>query len=112
LANEIWRDGFDVARGSASFAKMLADSAGPTVVSLTMFGGIRTDEGRIDLKRAGLFGVVTTARVLAIRHHVLERSTPARLAGVAALGRGEANLTAMVRAQALFLDLILRQQLI
>jgi signal-transduction protein with cAMP-binding, CBS, and nucleotidyltransferase domain len=77
-----------------------------------MLGRFRTENGRIDLKKTGLFGVVTTARVLAIRHHLLERATPARLAAIAALGRGGADdLDAMARAQALFLDLILAQQL-
>ena len=88
-----------------------SNSAGSVGESLTLFGGIRTDRGRIDLKKAGLFAIVTTARVLAIRHHILERATPARLSAIAALGRGEANLTEMARAQTVFLDLILRQQL-
>jgi DNA polymerase-3 subunit epsilon/CBS domain-containing protein len=49
---------------------------------------------------------------LAIRHHLVERSTPARLAAIAALGRGADNdLTALARAQGEFLDLILMQQL-
>ena len=33
--------------------------------------------GRIDLKKAGLFGIVSAARALAIRHHVAARPTPA-----------------------------------
>ena len=77
-----------------------------------MLGGIRTENGRIDLKRAGLFGIVTLARVLAIRHRLLERSTPARLAAAKALGRSEDDLTALTAAQADFLDLILSQQLV
>ena len=67
-------------------------------------------EGRIDLKKSGLFGIVSAARALAIRHHVAERSTPARLAGVQALGLGEADLDALVDAQRTFLELILAQQ--
>ena len=71
-------------------------------------GGFRTEQGRIDLKKAGLFGIVSAARALAIRHHVVERSTPARLAGVKALGLGgESDLDALIDAQALFLDLML-----
>jgi DNA polymerase-3 subunit epsilon/CBS domain-containing protein len=112
LAVEIWRDGFEFARGNAAFAKLLAEAAGGVAESITMFGGIRTDQGRIDLKKAGLFGIVTAARVLAIRHHILERSTPARLTAIAALGRSETNLTDMMQAQAVFLDLILRQQIV
>ena len=77
-----------------------------------MFGGFRTDEGRIDLKKRGLFGIVTAARVLAIRHHVVERSTPARLAGIKALGIGaESDLDALTRRSSVFSTCILAQQI-
>jgi DNA polymerase-3 subunit epsilon/CBS domain-containing protein len=111
LAQEIWRGAFDAAQGNVSFAKLLADANGETPVGLNFLGGMRTEDGRIDLKKYGLFGVVGTARVLAVRHHLLERSTPARLAAAAALGRGQNDLEAMSRAQALFLDLIVEQQI-
>lgn len=112
LANEIWRAGFDAAEGNAAFAKLLAEAAGETESGLNMFGGIRTENGRVDLKKTGLFAIVTSARVLAIRHHLLKRSTPARLAAIAALDRGGGqDLDAVQRAQAEFLDLILAQQL-
>ncbi|HWK95606.1 MAG TPA: DUF294 nucleotidyltransferase-like domain-containing protein [Pseudolabrys sp.] len=111
LANQIWRAGFDAAEGNVMFAKLLAEAGGEVSPGLTMLGGIRTESGRIDLKRAGLFGIVTLARVLAVRYHFVERSTPARLAAAAALGRGGADLDALGRAQATFLDLILAQQL-
>lgn len=112
LANDLWRGAFDAAQGNATFAKLLVEAAGGVEAGVNMLGGFRTENGRIDLKKTGLFGVVTSARVLAIRHHLLERATPARLAAIAALGRGGADdLDAMARAQALFLDLILAQQL-
>lgn len=111
LATELWRSGFDVAQGNAGFAKLLADASDAASPSVTMFGGIRTENGRIDLKRAGLFGIVTLARVLAIRHHWLERTTPARLAAAMELGRSQDDIAALLRAQADFLDLILSQQL-
>lgn len=112
LADALWRSGFDAARGQAGFAKLLAEAAGGVAPGVGLFGNFRTDQGRIDLKKAGLFGVVTTARVLAIRHHVVERSTPARLAGVKALGiGGEADLDALAEAQGVFLDLTLHQQI-
>jgi DNA polymerase-3 subunit epsilon/CBS domain-containing protein len=112
LANEICLAGFNAAQGNAGFAKLLAEAGGEVVPGLTMFGGIRTENGRIDLKRAGLFGIVTAARVLAIRHHLLERSTPARLKAFAALGHhGTGDLDVLARAQENFLDLILVQQL-
>ena len=110
LANEIWRYGFDTAEGNAGFAKLLAEAAGPGESGLTFLGGFATENGRIDLKRTGLFAIVTTARVLAVRHHILARSTPARLAGLAALDKGASDLEALSSAHAVFVDLILAQQ--
>ena len=111
LANEIWRYGFDAAKGNAGFAKLLAEAAGRIESGLTFLGGFASENGRIDLKRTGLFGVVTTARVLAIRHHIMERSTTARLAGLAALDKGTSDLEALSNAHAVFVDLILAQQI-
>ena len=111
LANEIWRHGFDAAEGNAGFAKLLAEAAGPGQSGLTFLGGFATENGRIDLKHTGLFGIVTTARVLAIRHHILERSTPARLTRLAALDKGTSDLEALSNAHAVFVDLILAQQI-
>ena len=49
---------------------------------------------------------------MAIRHHVMERSTPARLAGVKArVHVSETDLDALDEAQGVFLDLILSQQI-
>ncbi len=112
LSETLRREAFDMAKGRADFAKLLVEAAGPVESGLTWLGGIRTEDGRIDLKRTGLFGVVSAARALAIRHHVVERSTPARLEGVKAKGLGsESDLDALVAAQGTFLDLILAQQI-
>jgi DNA polymerase-3 subunit epsilon/CBS domain-containing protein len=112
LCNALWRGAFDAARGQTGFAKLLAESAGDIASGLGLFGRFKTSNGRIDLKMSGLFGVVTTARVLAIRHPVVERSTPARIAGIKALGIGSAaELDALSEAQVTFLDLIVAQQI-
>jgi CBS domain-containing protein len=111
LATTVWREGFDRAAGALTFAKLLAETAGATAPALNWFGGFKTVQGRIDCKKSGLFGIVSAARALALRHHVVERATPARLAGVKALGLGEADLDALIDAQATFLDLILAQQM-
>ena len=112
LAESVWRTAFDAARGNAAFAKLLTESAGSREGGLNWFGRFKTDQGRIDLKKAGLFGIVNTARTLAIRHHVVERSTLARLAGLKALDRGaEADLDALADTQGTFIDLILDQQI-
>ena len=62
----------------------------------------------MDLKKVGLFRIVTVARALAIRHHVVRRSTLARLAGVKALAAGD--LDALIAAQETLIDLLLAQQ--
>jgi CBS domain-containing protein len=112
LCAEIWRDAFDAARDQIGFAKLLAEAAGGIESGLGFFGQFRTRQGRIDLKKTGLFGIVTTARVLAVRHHVMERSTPARIAGLKALGiGGDMDLEALVEAQGIFLDLLILQQI-
>jgi DNA polymerase-3 subunit epsilon/CBS domain-containing protein len=112
MAGALWRESFDRAQGELAFAKLLAEAAGTTEPGLNLFGNIRTSKGRIDLKRAGLFGIVTLARVLAIRHHVVERATRARIAGLQALDIGaEDDLDALVDAHGVFQDLILDQQI-
>jgi CBS domain-containing protein len=112
LCASLWRYAFDAARDQVGFAKLLAEAAGGVEQGLGFFGGFRTKQGRIDLKKTGLFGIVTTARTLAIRHHVVERSTRARLTGIKAMGIGAANdLDALIEAQETFLGLALAQQI-
>jgi CBS domain-containing protein len=111
LADEIWRQGFEAAKGQRAFAKLLVETAGPMPAGLNLFGGFRTDRGRIDLKKTGLFGIVSAARALAICHHIIERSTPARLRGIEALGRTTADdLQALGAAHQTLLELCLAQQ--
>jgi CBS domain-containing protein len=102
---------FAAAEGQVAFAKLLVEDI-RTPSSLTFLGSIRTEAGRINLKSAGLFGLVAAARALAIRYHVMERSTPARLAAVKALVQAsESDLDALGEAQGVFLDFIVSQQI-
>ena len=50
--------------GEVAFAKLLAESAGHARRDLISSGASRRQDGRIDLKRTGLFGIVTFARAL------------------------------------------------
>lgn len=112
IADTLWREAFDAARGQAGFAKLLVSAAEGRPSPLGWWGGFVVEQGRIDLKKHGLFPIVSAVRALAICHHVTERSTPARLAGIKALGLGmEADLEVLDEAHALFVDLVLRQQL-
>jgi CBS domain-containing protein len=111
LAETLWRAGFDTAAGQTMFAKLLAESAGSISPALGLFGRFLTNEGRVDVKKSALFGIVTTARVLAIRHHIVERTTPARLDGVRALKLGDdADLAALQDAHGALLDFLIDQQ--
>ncbi len=111
LAVVVRQAAFAAAEGQVAFVKLLVEDAG-IPASLKLFGGIRTAGGRIDLKKAGLFGIVAAARALAIRYQVVERSTPARLAGVKALvDASEPDLDALDEAQGIFLDLMVAQQI-
>lgn len=112
LADTLLRGAFDAADGNADFSKLLIEAAGTVETGRNWFGGFRTVNGRIDLKKAGLFGLVNVARGLAICHHVTKRSTPARLTGIKGWVRGsESDLDALVETHGLFLDLILKQQI-
>jgi DNA polymerase-3 subunit epsilon/CBS domain-containing protein len=112
LTTALRNEAYEIAAGEVGFAKLLAEAAGHTESGLGLFGRIRTEQGRIDLKKCGLFGIVTAARVLSIRHHIVERGTVARLEAIKALGIGAtADLDALVDAHGIFVDLILRQQL-
>lgn len=110
LAVAVRQAAFAAAEGQLAFAKLLVEGI-RIPASLTLFGGIRTEGGRIQLKAAGLFGLVAAARAMAIRYHVMERSTAARLAGVKArVHASQSDLDALGEAQSVFLDLILAQQ--
>jgi DNA polymerase-3 subunit epsilon/CBS domain-containing protein len=112
LGERLWRHGFDMAQGRPAFAKQLIAGLGAMPVARGWFGRLRTEQGRIDLKRSGLFGVVSIARALAVCHHVVERSTAARLSGLIERKLGlQSDLDALIDAQGTFLDLILRQQI-
>ena len=43
LADALWRDAFDAAKGEAGFAKLLAETAEPGPPALGWFGGLRTE---------------------------------------------------------------------
>jgi DNA polymerase-3 subunit epsilon/CBS domain-containing protein len=111
LAEDVWRNAYADAEGQVAFLKLLAESLAGFHPPLTVFGRLRTDEGRIDLKAGGLFPIVAGARLLSLRYGVRARDTPARLLGVRALEIGAGtDLERLVATHRLFVDLILRQQ--
>jgi DNA polymerase-3 subunit epsilon/CBS domain-containing protein len=112
LGERLRLQALDLARGNAAFAKLMLEAAGRPEAALKWSGGFRTENGRIDLKKAGLFSLVSTTRVLAIWHHVSERSTRGRLSALRSLlPHAAEDIDALFDAHAVFLEFILDQQL-
>ncbi len=112
LANTVRREAIDAAAGDAGILKLLAEPVGQVESGLTLFGRFRTQGGRLDLKRAGLFGIVAAVRALAVRYRILARSTSERIEEIMARSRaGETDLQNLAEAQGVFLDLVLDQQI-
>jgi signal-transduction protein with cAMP-binding, CBS, and nucleotidyltransferase domain len=99
------------AAGDRSLPKMMARQLQVPGLPLKLLGGFRTEAGRLDLKRHGLYPIVAGARVLALALGEAARGTLARLAAARAAERlNEADHDALVAAFKLFQELILRQQ--
>lgn len=113
LGEEIWAHAYTRGHGAPDFLKLLTEVARQRTPAFTLFGSIRIDEkGRIDLKKAGLMPIFTSARVLSIRHDVRARSTPERLRGVADLGIGSAQeIEEIIEAHRVIFGAMLSQQL-
>jgi CBS domain-containing protein len=79
---------------------------------LTLFGGLKTSDERLDIKRGGLFPIVHGARILALREGIMVRGTLNRLQALGEQGildRGMADNLA--EAFELFMQVRLSQQL-
>jgi len=113
LAEEIWNYAYTRGHEAPDFLKLMTEVARQRSPAFTIFGNIRVDgKGRIDLKKAGLMPIFTSARVLSIRHDVRAHSTPDRLRGVAARGIGsEQEIEEIIDAHRVILGAMLKQQL-
>lgn len=111
LGAELFDLSCEIGAANPVFAKLLGEKLFQPSNTFTMLGNIRTEDGRIDLKRHGLFPIVGAARALAIRHGIRRRSTRGRLEGLVAAGIGNADeMARLIEAQRLYLALMLEQQ--
>lgn len=113
LAETIWNYAYERAHGAPDFQNLLIENVRRRASPFTLLGGLRLDEnGRIDLKRAGLMPIFGSARVLSIRHDVRARSTADRLEGVSAKGIGTPEtVAAILEAQGELIGAVLAQQI-
>jgi len=113
LARNLMIDAYQRGSEATEFAKLLAGSTTSFSVPLNFFGGFKTEDGRVDLKKGGLFPIVSSARVLAIRHNLVKRSTGDRLQAILDLNIGaRGDITSMVEAHGVLLGHILAQQFV
>ena len=113
LARSVIAEAHAEASRAPAFAKLLAAASPQPPAAVGFLGGFRTDEGgRIDLKRAALLPIVSSARVLAIRHGIAERSTQERLQRLEETQKdGAADLAAIRAGHKAVLEAILAQQI-
>jgi DNA polymerase-3 subunit epsilon/CBS domain-containing protein len=112
LARKLWHRANRLANRSPGFLKQLAAAATDLRAPLGLFGNIKTEEGRVDLKMGGLLALVSGARILALRHGIEKRPTRDRLEGVKDAGIANADdLNDVMEAHAILLKEIVGQQL-
>jgi len=100
------------AASSRPFLALLGAQLTDMGAPLGLFGGFKTDEGRVDLKKGGLLPLVSAARVLALRDGSAALDTPGRLQAAVAAGHLNAEDAAGFRdAHELLLRLVLEQQI-
>lgn len=113
LADDLMQSALAVAAHTASFTQLMSVTAAQSENLIGWFGRFATDEdGRMDLKKNGILPIFATARVLALRHGLSQRSTLFRLEALR--GRKdvpERQLNAVLEAHEVLLGAILRQQL-
>lgn len=106
----------DEARQAAAAAPMLAKLLAADIDHFSppigLLRGIKTENGRVDLKIGGLFPIVAAARSLALRHGIDARGTAERLAALRDLKLGlESDLESLAAAHETIMAALLRQQL-
>ncbi len=112
LGRDLHRSVVTAAAQQPTFLALLADSVARMASPLAPLGRFRTEAGRVDLKRCGLFPLVSIARVLALQIGSVAHATPDRLREVAASGRMAAvDAERLLGIHRRLLSLILDQQM-
>ncbi len=112
LGDALMQEAREAAGRSLPFLSALSLHAAEFETPLGWFGRFKLEEGRIDLKKGGLMALFSTARVLALRFGIADRSTRGRLAAASEhLDHGKEAVGNLIEAHRIILNTILRQQL-
>ncbi len=102
----------EAAATSPRFLHAMAGTVSGMGTGLGLFGRFKTREGRIDIKLTGLLPLVSTVRLLALKHRVAVTGTAERLRALAAAGSlAEKDAATFVRGHALMVRALLLQQI-
>ncbi len=113
LANATLDYAFELGRESKQFIKLMSINACKNSPPIGLFSRFKLDDGRMDLKMGGIMSLFSTARVLAIKHGIRVRSTPARFAALSAeIGTMQTTLENLGEAHRIIFHTILEQQLL
>lgn len=113
LVDVLRADAIAAASRAIAFLQLMDMNAARANPPINWLGRFSLEEdGRMDLKMHGIMPIFSAARVLALRHALLDRSTAARLEGL----RGNpdisgGNLDGLLEAHQIMLNNILQQQL-
>jgi CBS domain-containing protein len=112
LATALRSEALAHARHGLAMIKLLAKQLENWSPPVGFLGRIVTDDGRVDLKKGGLFPIVAAARCLALSHGMAERGTLERLRALmdAKIG-AESDLAKLAHLHTVLESLILKQQL-
>lgn len=112
LAEGLFAHARDKVRASGTFIKFLTLNASKFDTAVGVFGKVRTEGGRVDLKLRGVLPIFSAARALALRHGIDEHSTVARLKRCVELGHGKKKVVdSLIEAHRIMMGLVLGQQL-
>lgn len=112
MGETLHRHALQVAVDNKPFLQVMATKAADFPSAVGLFGRVRTEDGRIDLKKSGIMPIFSAARVVALENRIAARSTPGRLEAARDLGvRGAHLIGNLLEAHRILLGAILRQQL-
>ena len=112
LAETLRANAIELARESRLFLHLLGVNAADFRKVRGIFGGLKLEDGRVDLKMAGLMPIFSAARVAALRNGLPERSTRERLEALKSLDTvAPETIGNLLEAHRVLLGLVLGQQL-